>query len=965
MSLAGRGSGKVARGLLVDIKRLNNGLVKADALTGKFGRNVGNYGSALNRATASLRSFAGAIGLTSGIFLLVQGFRDAFSTIKDFEQANANLASILGTTKDKVVDLTKDAKRLGEVSVFTASQITSLQTELAKLGFNRREILASTEAIQSLAAATGTELAQSAIQVGSALRIFNLDASEAGRVVDVLAQSTTKSALDMSKLATALPIVGTTADVAGVSLERTTALLGVLSDRGLDASTSGTALRNIFLDLAEKGLTWEEAMSKINNATNKNATALGLFGKRGATSAIVLAENADASDKLTKSLLLSGGAAEKMANTQIDTLSGSIKLLKSAWEGVVLGFAEGNGALNGLKNTIQFVAKNLKTIIGLVVTLTKVFISFKAVMFALKMNDRVKEWVSFRKEVKKGGTAMSSASKNAKGFGKALKGIGLALALTALIELAVAFYDIASGAAEARRQQDLFNEATKTASDFGEHFNNQSEERIKLKTKELQLLVAEGKLTQKQMDLQLRDLQLKKENEALDVISRAKKRIKTIELETAALESLKESRLINEDNFSKSESGQRAYANAIDRVNSANTISNKTIKENTDRIVKQNAIIKEFDAIVVNTSDNIHDYTVRIADNSGKIRANTDNLKDNTDAKKKNNAAEEEEQRLFDLKSQQQKDVKDNSDDNDSIREEEARKAQEALDKKNQQQEDADKQRLDREKKLAEERLKRQKDNFQQLTNLLNSTLEIQQGKIDSQIESSRINITESQSAVDNLQEQAKLGNADAQASIKAEKQKIANEKGNIDALEKKKRDLQILVTGLAFANQKIQAGDGNALENAGSDMKDFIAKLEGKYEGTNTTLGADLGNAYAITGDRDTHIIKAHKDEYIIGVDNSRKLGGMNQEEIVAGALMYKNGEFVGNRAVNAVNQVSSFNDSRLLSYQQKTIEAINNIQIPEHHFNYDAVNKMATESIRIGNKTIHNHSKNGGLFS
>ena len=93
--------------------------------------------------------------------------------------------------------------------------------------------------------------------------------------------------------------------------------------------------------------------------------------------------------------------------------------------------------------------------------------------------------------------------------------------------------------------------------------------------------------------------------------------------------------------------------------------------------------------------------------------------------------------------------------------------------------------------------------------------------------------------------------------------------------------------------------------------MGNFISTLKGFYKGTETTLGADLGNAYAISGDRDTHIIKAHKDEHIIGVENSRKLGGMKQSDIVKGALMLKNGEFVGRRAINAVNHIDTLNDN------------------------------------------------------
>ena len=341
-------------------------MVKADVSAGQFGRVIGRYPKALGRAKAGLRQFAGALGLTSGIFLLVQGLKDAFNLFTEFGQAQANLASILGKSKGEIKDLTDEAKRLGSVTANTASEITELQTELSKLGFNKQEILDSTEAIQRLSQATGTDLAQSATQVGSVLRSFNLDATEAARVADVMASSTSKSALDMSKLATALPVVSKTANVAGASLEQTTAMLGVLADTGIDASTSATALRNIFLETAKSGTSLEEAFAKINESTNKNATAMALFGKRGATVAITLAENVDKTNALTTALIDSGGTAEAMAETQLDTLQGSITLLKSAYEGFILSLEDGDGEMGKwLRSTVDATAVVFNLLSGL------------------------------------------------------------------------------------------------------------------------------------------------------------------------------------------------------------------------------------------------------------------------------------------------------------------------------------------------------------------------------------------------------------------------------------------------------------------------------------------------------------------------------------------------------------------------------------------------------------------------
>jgi len=232
--------------------------------------------------------------------------------------------------------------------------------------------------------------------------------------------------------------------------------------------------------------------------------------------------------------------------------------------------------------------------------------------------------------------------------------------------------------------------------------------------------------------------------------------------------------------------------------------------------------------------------------------------------------------------------------------------------------------------------------------------------ELDASIEQSQNRITDSEERISDLKQQAQLGNLDAQESVKAEKQAIANERENIEALEKKKRNLLILVTGLNLANQKIQAGDGEGLASASGEMGDFVTKLKGlkgAYGGTDINVGQHFGNAFAISGDKDTHVGKFHKDEKILSVKNSRKIQGMHQDDITKYAVMGQNGEFVGRRAINAVNSIDSYNDSRMVDAIAKNTQAINRIQIPEHKFNYDALSKIATETIRIGNKTTNNH--------
>ena len=293
------------------------------------------------------------IGITVAIGAVTKLVGGAVKIFKDFEKSNSKLAAVLGESKDaagnysvEMQGLIKQAKELGGTTAFTATQVTELQTEFAKLGFPTEDIVLMTKATLNGAAALGSDLGEQAALTGALLKQFGLDASEAGRLNDVLAESAKSSALDFSKLSTALPIVGATANAVGEDLESTTALLGTLSDRGLDASTSGTALRNVFLELSKQGLTMEQAMEMINTSTDRAKTSMELFGKRGATAGLILAETGESVDALEDKLRKADGAAQDMADTMLNNLSGDITIAQSAWEGFILSLEDGSGVLS-------------------------------------------------------------------------------------------------------------------------------------------------------------------------------------------------------------------------------------------------------------------------------------------------------------------------------------------------------------------------------------------------------------------------------------------------------------------------------------------------------------------------------------------------------------------------------------------------------------------------------------------
>lgn len=338
---------KQARKLRNEQQKLDRQIKKVDASLGQHQRSVGHYGKALG----GLKNILGAAGIGGGIMMLTRLVGSSIRTFKNYQSANADLAAVLGKTRKETVKLQRESKRLGGETAFSASQVVELQTELARLGKTEGEIIQMTEGIIDATIALGSETGETAALVGSTLNAFQLEASESSKVADVLTLSTQRSSLSFEKLNTALPTVAGAARAAGYSLERTVSMLGQVSDRGIDASTAASSLRNIFIELSKSGVTLEDALADIQGAQDKLGRANQLFGKRAAVTALALADTTKETKELTAALIESGGTAEQVAAEKMNTLEGKLDQLGAAWEKLTLSVMEGQTTVGSFVST--------------------------------------------------------------------------------------------------------------------------------------------------------------------------------------------------------------------------------------------------------------------------------------------------------------------------------------------------------------------------------------------------------------------------------------------------------------------------------------------------------------------------------------------------------------------------------------------------------------------------------------
>ena len=328
-------------------------------------KELSGQASATGSAISKFSKVAAAIAAVTGA---IEGLAKAFSKIADFEQANADLSTIIGKSVQEIEALTYSAMELGRTTEYTASQVTELQTELAKLGFNEGDIIKMQESVLHFATALGTNLADAAAMAGSTLRMFGLQTSDTEDALSVLVQGANASALGFEYYQTAMAIVGPVAKTFGFSLRDTVALLGDLANSGFDASSAATATRNILLNLADSSgklavalgkpvKTFPELMEGLAALKEKGVdlnTTLELTDKRSVSAFNAFLDSADSALSLRDSLDDVNGVLQETAEVRINTVEGSIKLLQSAWEGLILSFKESAGPI---KTCIDWLTK--------------------------------------------------------------------------------------------------------------------------------------------------------------------------------------------------------------------------------------------------------------------------------------------------------------------------------------------------------------------------------------------------------------------------------------------------------------------------------------------------------------------------------------------------------------------------------------------------------------------------------
>lgn len=303
------------------------------------------------------------VGTVLGVSI---GLADTINTYKDFEAAMSQVSAISGATGSELDKLTEKAKEMGATTKFTAKETADAFNYMAMAGWKTNDMLSGIEGILNLAAASGEDIGTTSDIVTDALTAFKMNASDAGHFSDVLAAAASNANTNVSMMGETFKYAGAMAGTLGYSIEDVALMTGLMANSGIKATMSGTALNMMFTrlstnsgnardQLSELGINFFDAsgnardlsdvMSELRKATEgmndeQKANIANTIAGTQAQKGLLAILNASEKDyySLSEAINNADGAAQKMADTMMDNLQGSITLFQSALDGVKISF---------------------------------------------------------------------------------------------------------------------------------------------------------------------------------------------------------------------------------------------------------------------------------------------------------------------------------------------------------------------------------------------------------------------------------------------------------------------------------------------------------------------------------------------------------------------------------------------------------------------------------------------------
>lgn len=350
-----------------------------------------------------------AAGMAAAATATIAFAKSAVDAGMGFDSSMSQVAATMGKTMEEMTsetgtvelawgkftgNLRDYAQEMGRNTAFSATQCADALNYMALAGYDTQTSMEMLPNVLNLAAAGNMDLARASDMVTDTQTAFGISLDRTSKMVDEMAKAASTGNTSVEQLGDAFLTVGglakelnggfvTLADGTKKPVDGVQELeiaLTAMANAGVKGTEAGTHMRNMLLKLSSptsdgtkqlealgvQVFDTEGKMRSLSDIFGDLNGALGnltqeqkiqaisaLFNTRDMASAeALLAAVGEDWDSIGESILNADGAAQKMADTQLDNLAGDITLFKSALEGAKIAISD--GLTPTLRDFVQF-----------------------------------------------------------------------------------------------------------------------------------------------------------------------------------------------------------------------------------------------------------------------------------------------------------------------------------------------------------------------------------------------------------------------------------------------------------------------------------------------------------------------------------------------------------------------------------------------------------------------------------
>ncbi len=367
------------------VNQLNDKLDEA----GQEAQQTGQKGSeAFDSVGKSIRNIE-LTSLIQQVQMVGETFGQLAAPAVDFEQSIADLSAITGSVGEELEDLTQTARDVGKASGLGASESArafailagQIDVPIEALKVLQRETI-------TLAQAGALPLEDAANAVAGTINQFGMEASEASRVVNVLAAGSRAGGAEVVDLSESFKVAGAAANAAGISIEETAGAIEILAQNNTKGAEAGTAMRNMIvamqtrlgIDISKTGFAGglriiQKELDKMQSPVERTTYLAKAFGRENMVAAQFLLSNADAVEEMTTAVTGTNSAVEQ-AEIRNDTWAHKMEVARAKIDDVLISMTSLSGSLLPMAGIIGEQVSKFSGLIPIIAAASKMLQGF-------------------------------------------------------------------------------------------------------------------------------------------------------------------------------------------------------------------------------------------------------------------------------------------------------------------------------------------------------------------------------------------------------------------------------------------------------------------------------------------------------------------------------------------------------------------------------------------------------------